>query len=384
MSPRVDLGRDVFEEALSRMVRVYENGDRVVVSFSAGKDSGVCLELCVLAATIADRLPVEVVMRDEEIMYPGTYEYAERVAARPEIAFRWLVAGQPIVNAFNRTDPYFWVFDDRLDPERWVRQPPSFAERIPEQNILSMVSTDRFPPDAGRELIEVVGLRVSESAVRRAGLHSSGGYLTRLDPVTRKRKCRPIYDWTDGDVWRAIRDQRWDYNAAYDVMYRMGIKKKNLRIGPPTMTWFGIQGIDVARRAWPRWFDRVADRLPGVRTVAMFGKKAVTPDRRMGESWRETLVRECIDRAPAPWIAERARKVLDHYENTHASHATTRLLPDVKPCPACSQSNASYRNIALAMYNGNPFAFKMEGLIPYMEPEFFRPGAGFWGGKPTW
>jgi len=49
------------------MVEVYEAGHHVVVSFSAGKDSGVCLEVCLLAAKETGNLPLDVVMRDEEI-----------------------------------------------------------------------------------------------------------------------------------------------------------------------------------------------------------------------------------------------------------------------------------------------------------------------------
>src|SRR5262245_28576537 len=130
--PRRRLETNVFDAALDRLTSLYAEGHRLVVSFSAGKDSGVCLELAILAARTTGRLPVDVVMRDEEIMYPGTFEYAERVAARPEVRFRWLIAHQPIVNVFDRLSPYFWTFDPLLPPEEWVRQPPAFAETIPD------------------------------------------------------------------------------------------------------------------------------------------------------------------------------------------------------------------------------------------------------------
>jgi hypothetical protein len=29
-------------------------------------------------------------------------------------------------------------------------------------------------------------------------------------------------------------------------------------------------------------------------------------------------------------------------------------------------------------------SLKTPGILPYIEPEFFRKGAGVWGGKPTW
>ena len=131
---------NVFDAALDRMIKLYEDGHRVIVSFSAGKDSGICLELCIIAATMTGRLPVEVIMRDEEIMYPGTFEYAERVAMRPEVKFYWIYANQPVVNIFNRQNPYFWVFDPSLPEDKWVRTPPDFAQKIHEQNIQGLIS----------------------------------------------------------------------------------------------------------------------------------------------------------------------------------------------------------------------------------------------------
>ena len=76
--PRRYLNKSVFDLAIDRMVDLYEEGHRIVVSFSGGKDSGICLEICIIAATMTGRLPVEVVMRGEEIMLPGTFEYSKR------------------------------------------------------------------------------------------------------------------------------------------------------------------------------------------------------------------------------------------------------------------------------------------------------------------
>src|SRR5574340_797127 len=114
--PRRMIDKTVFDASLDRLIEVYEQGHRLVVSFSAGKDSGVVLEMAILAATLTNRLPVEVIMRDEEIMFPGTFEYAERIAARPEVKFHWVYANQPVINVFNRERPYWWVFDPQLEP----------------------------------------------------------------------------------------------------------------------------------------------------------------------------------------------------------------------------------------------------------------------------
>lgn len=378
--PRRKVGKNVFDEGVSRMSDVYKAGSRVICSFSGGKDSTVCLELCIIAARETGRLPVEVIMRDDEIMFPGTFEYAERVAARPEVKFHWVYACQPVINVFNRECPYFWVFDPLLDPDRWVRQPPAFAKRIDELNIEALISPKRFPVADGQRIVEVLGLRGDESLQRMLGVFSSKGYMAgaRRDGV---EKCRPIYDWRDWDVWRAMKEFKWDYNEAYDVMARVGIKRSLMRIAPPTMNPMGVATLSMAMNAWPVWFDRVAKRLPGARTAANFGLRAVRPLKYLGESWQECYRRTCIETAPK-WIAERSMYVMEYYLRSHSTHSVTPF-PESAHCHSCPGKMGSWRKLAQVMYLGDPFTSKMAGVLKCVEPEYFRPGSGFWNGSPT-
>jgi predicted phosphoadenosine phosphosulfate sulfurtransferase len=377
---RKKTGNSVFDEALDRVIKVYEGGHRIVVSFSGGKDSTCTLELCRVAANITGAGPVDVIMRDDEIMLPGTFEYAKRIAMQSDISFNWIVQGQPVINVFNRINPYFWCFDPLIPEEDWVRKPPAgLARREPEISIRKLITPAKYPPAPGKDVFNAMGVRADESAVRLVSIVSSKGHITKHDEEG-VRRLRPIYDWGDGDVWKAIGENKWDYNKAYDVMARTGVPRKSMRIAPPSQNVAAIPIVQMASQAWPTWFDKVCQRLPGFRSVANYGHKVVSANRRSTETWEQCFERTCIETAP-PWIAERSRKVREMLLEKHAKHSTAPF-PEIKPCLTCNAPGiSSWRSLARAMYLGDPFSLKCRQ--PYMEPEYFRAGAGRWGGKPS-
>jgi predicted phosphoadenosine phosphosulfate sulfurtransferase len=261
-----------------------------------------------------------------------------------------------------------------------VRRPPAHCQFIPEPNIQSMITPERFPPADGHHLYAVLGLRVQESKGRLYGLYSSGGYLTRKPNQHGVYGCRPIYDWTDGDVWRAHLDGGWDYNSAYDVMAKSGLPRPRIRIAPPTMNVAGLDQLAMAAAAWPQWFDRLARRCPGVRLAVRYGRRAFQARHLPDESWEDTYRRECIDTAPA-WIAERAERAAAIMTKRHAHHATTPF-PQIEPCQTCAASVGSWQRLCRAMYGGDPFSIQTP-FLPYVEPSRFRPGAPDWNGSPS-
>ena len=386
MGGRIKLPQNVFEAAVERTRALFKDPrDRVVVSFSAGKDLGVCLEIAILAATLEGRLPVTVTMRDEEILLPGTFEYAERVAERPEVDFRWIVQNHPYLNIYDRRMPYLWAFDPELPPEQWVRRPPSWATYIEEQPIEAICTSKLFPPPhPDGKVYNIVGLRASESSRRMMGLHSAGGYLTAMNPKTGVYGARPIYDMTDSDIFLCISKMGWDYNRAYDVMHKLGIPRAHLRIAPVTMNEAGLTSLILARKAWPDWFDKVCERAPGVRQAALFGKRMLEPNRLSGELWEDCFRRECIDEAP-PWIANRSRLAAETYTRRHKNHSADPFPQEVA-CIECGGGwRTSWKGLAKSLFHGDPFSY--HGFLPYVEPAFFRPKLegtvrGRWGGKP--
>jgi predicted phosphoadenosine phosphosulfate sulfurtransferase len=364
-------GADVFSETLDRIRPLYEQGDRIVVSFSGGKDSCVVLELAILAAAEAGRLPVEVCLRDEEVLFPGSYEYVERVASRPEVDFMWCVARKPMLNVFNRRNPFWWIFDDRLDPADWVRPYPELGVEIDEPLMTDLIHPRRYPLEPGQRLVVITGLRAEESRFRAMSISATKGHMTKHPKDSGAYYSRPIYDWQDGDVWKAIRDGSWDYNRAYDSLYRLGINGRSLRIGPPTMNAYSLNVTKAAAVAWPKWFDKVNRRLPGVRTAVQFGLRGLQPDRLHGEEWHDTYQRTCIDTAPQ-WIAERAEMARTRMLGRHRLHSTAPF-PEHKACSECGP-NGSWRGLGMNVYLGDPFCSRTNNLLPIETGERFRDG----------
>jgi predicted phosphoadenosine phosphosulfate sulfurtransferase len=371
-------GANVYDAAIGRLVEMYDRGHTVVVSVSGGKDSGVCLELAIVAATMTGRLPVLAVSRDEEIIYPGTPEYLDRVAARPDVKLDRYLVPRPIVNVFNRAAPYYWPFDDQVDPDLWVRPPPADAIRLAVTDHPRLTTPERYPADPGRETIVVLGLRVAESRARMYGLFSSGGYLMKPDE-NGVRAARVIYDWSDGDVWLGYKRFGWDHNRAYSDLARMGVPRGKLRVAPPAMNAAGAALLPIAARTWPGWFARVARRLPGIKQGAMYGRRAVTPQPRPGETWESCFKRVCTGPDVPEWIRTRAQAWADKMNSHHRHHSAGVPFPDVQPCHTCDGNQGSWRTLTLAMWNGDPTSVFSRGL-PEIPPEFFRPGAGTWPG----
>jgi hypothetical protein len=256
-----------------------------------------------------------------------------------------------------------------------VRQPPDYATHIDELDIANMINPVTYPVAEGQELVSLLGLRTGESQGRMMGLHSQKGFLTGENRLTKVRSAWPIYDWTDADVWLAFKRYGWDYSTAYDAMHRAGCPKHNLRLGPPTMNGASAENLRLyGARIWPEWFDRVCSRLPSVRTFAKFGVACIRPQRRLGESWEECFHRTCVKTAP-DWVADRALVMRDRILSAHRHHSHDPL-PQVGKCSGCTIIG-SWSDLAHSMYTGDPFSSQCS--LPCVQPEFFRPGAGWYG-----
>ncbi|MFH1141639.1 MAG: phosphoadenosine phosphosulfate reductase family protein [Chloroflexota bacterium] len=117
---------DVFTAARERIRHVYETYDRVVVSYSGGKDSTCVLELAIQVAGEMGKLPVNVLFFDEEVLLPETEAMVMRTRERPEIDLKWVCGQVHYWDASSNESPH-WVTWDLTKKDLWVREPPPLA-----------------------------------------------------------------------------------------------------------------------------------------------------------------------------------------------------------------------------------------------------------------
>jgi len=274
--------QSVYELALARMRRVFDEYDTVSVMFSGGKDSTACLNIAMEAHTFSGRPePLDVVFFDEESLHPPTVEYLERVARLPQLNFRWLCVPIQHRNACSIDSPYWypWAPEDR---SVWVREMPKGAinyfpgyagmTTASERLSISELTGYLYPRD-GKRIATVLGIRATESIrrYRSVTFRAEDNWISRDKSHPMVAKVKPVYDWSTEDVWVAPHKFGWDYNRTYDVFTKLGVSAHDQRVCPP----FGeepLRGLWMYAQAWPELWEKMCARVPGASTAGRYSR----------------------------------------------------------------------------------------------------------------
>lgn len=272
--------KDVLTAARERVAYVFDNFERVYVSFSGGKDSSVMLHL-VMAEAIRRQRKVGVLVIDLEAQYAMTIEHIEEMVKLYEehIDLHWVCLPMLLRNAVSNFEPRWCCWEPGKESV-WVREKPARASQIEYPFFQDRMEFEEFMvlwgvwytgdiPTAG-----FVGIRCDESlnrfrtiASRTKEMHGSAQFTTKV--VDGLYNAYPIYDWKTEDIWRFHAKFGLPHNQIYERMRLAGVPISQMRLCQP-------YGDDQRRGLWlyhllepETWFKLVA-RVNGANSGAMY------------------------------------------------------------------------------------------------------------------
>jgi predicted phosphoadenosine phosphosulfate sulfurtransferase len=343
---KLGLGKDVLVATMDRIKRVFDDFDRVYVSFSAGKDSSVLLHLAVAEAALRGR-KLGVLLIDLEAQYALTIEHAEEMCRiyAEHIDLYWVALPLSLRNAVSNYEPRWqcWDPDRRAD---WVREPSALS--ITDPSVFPFfrrgMEFEEFVDEFshwyadGKATACLVGIRADESLNRFRTLIADKTRQDGLCWTTWKGEgvfnAYPIYDWRTEDIWTFVAKFGAEQNRIYDRMHAAGVPLSQQRICQP-------YGDDQRRGLWlyhvlePETWGKVVARVNGANSGALYAKeignimgrtKVTLPP---GHTW-ESFSRLLLETLPPA-----AR---EHYENKiavflkwYTDRGYPRGIPDEGP-----------------------------------------------------
>jgi len=175
------------------------SNERMVISFSGGKDSTVTADLVV--RSIGDPCLVHI-FGNTTLEFPMTLEYSNRYRKNnPKAIFK---------TAINNEQDFFSVCEDIGPPARMLRWCCSMFKTGPITRVLNKLYDENG-------VLTFYGIRKSES-------HSRSRYNRVEDNVEsikiqKQKVASPIFSWKDIDVWLYILSEKIDFNDAYRIGY---------------------------------------------------------------------------------------------------------------------------------------------------------------------
>lgn len=281
MRKKLYIDQNVWEASLDRIRHIYDRFDKVVVSFSGGKDSTAVLNATLLVAKEKGKLPLEVVFFDEEAIHPTTIDYVQRVSELEEVDLKWYCLETKHRNACSNEEPFWYTWDaDKKD--LWVRELPSQAITY-HKNFVKGQSFQEFSPylyDLSEGNVAMLtGIRTQESLRRYQVIASKKNdcYMNAKSEMDRGQfRCFPIYDWDSEDVWLAVYKFGWDYNRTYDIFNKTKLFNNFLgqRVCPP----YGeepLRGLWLYSECFPEMWHKMLNRVQGVASAWRYGNTAL-------------------------------------------------------------------------------------------------------------
>lgn len=283
MSKKVFLKDTVLSASRNRISKVFDDFEKIYISFSGGKDSTVMTHLVINEAIKRGR-KVGLLIIDLEAQYTETIIHIEEIISlyRDHIDLHWFCGELLLRNAVSDFEPK-WVCWDEEKKDIWVRDKPVLASDLNQYDFyIPKMEFEEFMVlfgkwYAGDKLCAgFIGIRSDESLHRyraitsqKTGLtHKGYKWTTKLN--NNLFNVYPIYDWRTEDIWLFhLKNPDLCYNKIYDMMTRAGVKFSNQRLCQPF-------GDDQKKGLWlyhilePMTWYKLLNRVSGVNSGSLY------------------------------------------------------------------------------------------------------------------
>jgi len=311
--------KTVYEAACERIDFIFKNFERVYLSFSGGKDSGVMLNLAIdyiRKNNVQKKLGIMIL--DNEANYEYSLEFMHRIIGANldilDVYWCCLPITLPCTVSAYATEWQCW---GERDKQRWIRPMPTqpYIVNIRNHNFPFFVEDMSYEEfwdgfgewySQGRSCACLIGIRADESLNRyRAILNEKkqmfkGKSWTKrkTDKMKRLYNCYPIYDWKTQDIWVANAKMGWDYNKLYDIFYMAGLNIAQMRVASPFMSE-SKSSLNLYRVIDPHVWATLCARVQGANFIATYGKQINYHSFKLpqGHTWK-SFVKFLLDTLP--------------------------------------------------------------------------------------
>src|SRR3990167_3772761 len=278
---------NVLEAARERITFVFDNFEKVILSFSGGKDSTVMFHLVADEARKRKR-KFAVMIIDFEAQYKLTADHVKTMLDMysDQIEPYWICLPMHLRNGASNFEPW-WICWDKDKKESWVREMPK--EAISDEKLFPFfhkgMEFEEFIVlfaewySAGINAAVFVGIRADESLnryrtvaspvfLRNKEMFSNKPWTTKVTEAS--YNAYPIYDWKVQDIWIYHRKfKNKPHNGIYDLMHQAGVSPSQQRLCQP-------YGDDQRRGLWlyhliePETWYKVVARVSGANGMAIY------------------------------------------------------------------------------------------------------------------
>jgi predicted phosphoadenosine phosphosulfate sulfurtransferase len=282
--------KNVYDASVERIEFIFKNFERIYVSFSGGKDSGVMLNMVIdymRLHGITEK--VGVMILDNEANYTHSLNFMHSIIRNNldllDVYWCCLPITLPCTVSSFATEWQCW---GERDKERWIRPMPQDEYIVNIHNhkfdwFEEDMNYDHFWDSfgewysQGKRCACLIGIRTDESLNRFRAIMNERKVMLKNKPWTKKNgvnvyNCYPIYDWKTEDIWIANEKFEWEYNELYDIFWKAGLSIHQMRVASPFMSE-SKSSLNLYRVIDGGVWATLCARVQGANFVATYGKQ---------------------------------------------------------------------------------------------------------------